>query len=293
MVAVSGHPGHGLGDGLGLGEELVPHARVEPGVVGPALAGRVPVRDVAGVQMEGRVLAEEEAVVGERVVADALVAEGREGERRLVRGGGGEGAEGAQQVGFGRVEALVADAVVVRPARPQVGQPGVDVVLGVVAARADPGRCEEGADLGVDLPGEVRGVGADADERLPDGDRDLPGDGHLGARVGAVGEVAAEGGHMGAVDGLGARPSARHGGLGGGARHERATGDGAERDGTASDQRAPGESGAQVLVLLGHAHALGEPLGYAHTRSVHGVQKSTPRATGHRPPGGRFTNRRS
>jgi hypothetical protein len=147
VVAVGGHPRHGLGDRLGLGEELVPHARVEAGVVTPALAGRVAVRDVTGVQVEGRVLAEEQAVVGERVVADALVTEGREGEGPLVRGGGGEGAEGAQQVGFGRVEALVADAVVVRPARAQVGQLGVDVVLGVVAARADTGRCEEGADL--------------------------------------------------------------------------------------------------------------------------------------------------
>jgi hypothetical protein len=147
VVAVGGHPRDGLGDRLGLGEELVPHARVEAGVVTPALAGRVAVRDVTGVQVEGRVLAEEQAVVGERVVADALVTEGREGEGPLVRGGGGEGAEGAQQVGFGRVEALVADAVVVRPARAQVGQLGVDVVLGVVAARADTGRCEEGADL--------------------------------------------------------------------------------------------------------------------------------------------------
>lgn len=33
-------------------------------------------------------------------------------------------------------------------------------------------------------------MGADADERLVHGDRDLPGDRHLGARVGAVGEGA-------------------------------------------------------------------------------------------------------
>lgn len=228
--------------------------------------------------MEGRVLAEQQAVVGEAVVADALVAEGREGERRLVCWGGGEGAEGAQQMRCGRVEALVADAVVVRPARAQTGQLGVHVVLGVVAARADTGGGEEGADLHVDLAGEVRGVGADPDERLLDGDRDLPGDGHLRARVGAVGEVAAEGGDEGAVDGLGRGSGAggRYGRLGGGPRNEGATRDGAECDGAASDHRAPGESGAQVLVLLGHAHALGKPLGYAHTRNVHGVTSCSP-----------------
>lgn len=137
VVAVGRHPRDGLGDRLGLREELVPHARVEPGVGGLARTGGVGVRDVARVQVEGRVLAEQQAVVGEAVVADALVAEGGEGERLLVRGGGGEGAERAEQVRLGRVEARVADAVVVRPPWPQVGELGVHVVLGVVAARAD------------------------------------------------------------------------------------------------------------------------------------------------------------
>nr|BBJ53389.1 hypothetical protein SAVMC3_60180 [Streptomyces avermitilis] len=74
-----------------------------------------------------------------------------------MRGRGGEGAEGTHEVRGGRVEAVVADAVVVRPARAQVGEPGVQVVLGVVAARADAGRGVEGADLGLDLAGEVPG----------------------------------------------------------------------------------------------------------------------------------------
>lgn len=134
VVAVGRHPRDGLGDGLGLGEELVPDAGVEAGVGGLALVGRVGVGDV-GVQVEGRVLAEEEAVVGESVVADALVAEGGEGERRLVVGGGGEGAEGAEEVGGGRVEARVAHAVVVRPAGLEVGEFRVQVVLGVVMRR--------------------------------------------------------------------------------------------------------------------------------------------------------------
>ncbi|GHF67458.1 hypothetical protein GCM10018783_40930 [Streptomyces griseosporeus] len=76
-------------------------------------------------QVEGGPLAEDEGVVGEAVVADALVAEGGEGERRLVGGRGGEGAEGAEQVGVGRVEAVVADAVVVGAAGAQVGELGV------------------------------------------------------------------------------------------------------------------------------------------------------------------------
>lgn len=226
-------------------------------------------------QVEGGVLAEEEAVVGQAVVADALVAEGGEGERRLVGGRGGEGAHGAQQVGGGRVEALVADAVVVGPAGAQVGQLGVQVVLGVVAARADTGRGVQGADLGLDPVREVPGVGADAEERLLDGDRHLPGDADLGAGVVAPGQVAAEGGDEGAVDGRGGGggggPLGRHGGPGGGARHERAAGDGAQRDRAAPDHAAPREPGAQVLVLLGHAHARGQLLGYSHTRNVHGV----------------------
>ncbi|GGX86528.1 hypothetical protein GCM10010510_34620 [Streptomyces anandii JCM 4720] len=229
-------------------------------------------------QVEGRVLAEDQGVVGQAVVADALVAEGGEGERLLVGGCGGEGAEGAEQMALGRVEALVADAVVVRPPGAQVGEPGVQVVLGAVAARADAGRGVQGADLGGDPPGEVPGVGADADERLADRYRDLPGDGHLGARVVAVGEVAAEGGDEGAVDvtggggGGGNRgPRAGHGGPGGRARHERATRDGAQRDRAASDHRAPREPRPQVLVLLGHAHAPGELLGYSHAWNVHGV----------------------
>ncbi|GHF67451.1 hypothetical protein GCM10018783_40920 [Streptomyces griseosporeus] len=143
----------------------------------------------------------------------------------------------------------------------------------MVAARADAGRGVQGADLGLDPAGEVPGVRADPHERLLHGDRDLPGDGHLGARVVAIGEVAAEGGDEGAVDGLGRGGAARrgYGGLGGAARDERAARDGAEGDGAASDHRAPREGGAQVLVLLGHAHAAGEPLGYAHARNVHGV----------------------
>ena len=166
-------------------------------------AGRVGVGDVAGVQMEGRVLAEQQAVVGEAVVADALVAEGREGERRLVGGGGGEGAEGARAGAARPGRSPGGRRRSSRSGPGEVGQLGVHVVLGVVAAGADTGRGVEGADLGVDLAGEVRGVGADPDERLLDRDRDLPGDGDLGARVGAVGEVAAEGGDEGAVDGLG------------------------------------------------------------------------------------------
>ncbi len=220
VVAVGRHPGDLLGDGLRLEQELVPHARVEAGVVLPALARRVAVGDVAGVQVEGRVLAEEQAVVGQRVVADALVAERREGERLGLRGGGGEGAEGAQQMALGRVEARVADPVVVGLAGTQVGELGVQVVLRVVAAGTDTRRGVQGADLRRDLAGQVPGVGTDPDEGVLDGDRDLPGDRDLGARVVAEGQVAPEGGDQSAVDGLGRRGRAlgRDGRLGGGAR---------------------------------------------------------------------------
>lgn len=244
------------------------------------------------VQVEGRVLAEEQGVVGEAVVADTLVAEGREGERLGAVGRGGEGAEGAQQVGRRRVEARVADSVVVRLAGAQVGELGVQVVLGVVAAHADAAWGVERAHLGLDLAGEVPGVGADTDVRLLHRGRDLPGDRDLRARVVAEGEVAAEGGDESAVDllGLGRGGPGRDRGLRDGARYEGTARDGAEGHGTASDHVAPRELGAEILVLLGHAHVLGELLRYAHAWSVHGLRSCSRQSTRRKTEYGQIAN---
>ena len=81
---------------------------------------------------------------------------------------------------------------------------------------------------------------------------------HLGAGVGAVREIQAEGSDESPVDLLGAlsKPVASgRGHLRGRALHEGATHNSAQQvTASPSDHRAPGESGVQILVLLGQGH---------------------------------------
>ena len=110
---------------------------------GLPLPSRVGVRDVPDVQMERRVLAKDQTVVGQRVVADALVAEGREGEGLRIRRRGGEGADTcpARRGTAGSKPSWPTPSSFVQPGRRRVSA-GVQVVLGVVAARADTGQHE-------------------------------------------------------------------------------------------------------------------------------------------------------
>ncbi len=278
VVAVRHHPRHLRGDRLGLREERVPGGGVVRDLVGvQALSVRVGVADVAGVQVEGRVLGEDHVVVAGRVRADALVTEGGEGERLvhlaphvLARGRGAEGAQGRHGLLRGGVEALVADAVVVRGVGLQVLQRDVQVVL--VDRRAGRGerRRVQRAYLGGDLVAEVPRVLAEAQERLLHRRRDLPGDPELGVRLGTEGEVTTDRGDQRTVDavGRGSRHQQRRGGRTAGAERT-AHGEGPDGDGAGAQHPAAGEAAAQVLVLLGHAHTVGELLGHAHTWDIH------------------------
>ncbi len=213
MVAGRHHPRDGAGDGLVLLEEQVPVGRVVA-VRLLAQAVGVGVADVAGVEVEGGVLAQDDVVVGGGRVAHALVAEGREHERPGVRRRRTERADRRAVGRRGRVEALVADAVVVRRAGVEAVQGRVDVVLLDGGAYAREPRGVQVADLGGDPAAEVVGLRPHAYVRLPDRERDLPGDPHRRLRVGAEGEMAAEGddrraGHLGGGgDGSAALPSA-------------------------------------------------------------------------------------
>lgn len=268
VVAGGDHPRHARGDALRLRQELVPHARVVR-VRLLALPAAVGVADVARVQMEGGVLAEDQLVVGEGVIADALVAEGGEDER-LGRGGGRtERADRRHPGGVRRVEAVVADAVVVRRPRLESVQADVQVVLvdGGQFPRQRGG--VQRAHLGLDPPAQLPRLQPDAQERPLHGERHLPGDPHLRLRGGAEGQVAPERGHERAVD-------RRRGGR----RHQRgrrrrarppreqpAAGRGETAREPAGQRAAAGDlgagvPGAQIVVLLGHAHATREPVGY-------------------------------
>lgn len=213
--------------------------------------------------MERRTLRLDKGVEADRGVTRVLVVtEGGERERpgAVRTGRGGEGVDGVRRARVGGVEAVVADAVVVRRVGAQVVQRRVHVVLVDVGAPADPGRCEQVTHLRRYPVAQVEGTSADPQERLAHRQRHLPRHTHLGPGIGAVGQVPAERRHQRTVHGgRGGRrhqrgrrrgrdtPRAREGGTGGG---DRAT----------AQQTATGEGAAEVLVLLGHAQGVGEPV---------------------------------
>lgn len=242
-------------------------------VGGQTVPGLLRVADVARVQMERRILRLDKGVEADRGVTRVLVTEGGERERPgAVRPGrGGEGVDGVCGTRVGRVEAVVADAVVVRGVGAQVVQRGVHVVLVDVRALADPGRCEQVAHLRPYAVAQVEGAAADPEEGFPDRERHLPRHPHLRPRIGTVGDVPPERRDQRTVHG--GRGRARHQrgrrrrrGTGGAARE----GDPGRGDRATAQQTAPGEGAAEVFVLLGHAQGVGEPVGKAHARSVHG-----------------------
>lgn len=273
MVAERDHPRHPAGERLDLRQERIPLAGVVVArVPGQPVPGLLRVADVARVQMERRTLRLDKGVEADRGVTRVLVTEGGEGERpgAVRAGSGGEGVDRVRGARVGGVEAVVADAVVVRRVGAQVVQCRVHVVLVDVGALADPGGSEQVAYLRRDAVAQVEGASADPEERCADGQRHLPRHPHLGLRIGAVGEMPAERRDQRTV----------HGGRGGsrhrrGRRRRRDTaaareGDTGGGDRATAQQTATGEGAAEVLVLLGHAQGVGEPVGKAHTRSVHG-----------------------
>ncbi len=262
MVARRHHPRHGPRDRLVLPQEQVPGGGVV-GVRRPARSAGVRVADVAGVQMEGGLLAQHQIVVGVRRPAHALVAEGREHEAFRTRGCRAEGGDGRAAGGRGGLPAVVADAVVVRRAGCEAVHGRVHVVLLQRGPHAlHPGRVQR-ADLGRDPAPEVVGAQADPRVRPLHRRRHLPGDPHPRPWVGAEGEMPAERGQRRA-----GRPRA------GRTRHRAgrgaAAGQQAARHRTRRHQRAAAHhAAAQVLVLLGHAQPLGERAGDADVGSVH------------------------
>jgi len=220
------------------------------------------------VQVEGGPLGDQHAVVGERVRADALVAERGEGERlgdRAAAGRGGERVDPPEVGEVGRVVAGVPDHVVVGGAGQQVAGGGVHVVL--VGRRDD--ACQLGvqrADLGLDLRAESLQGRADPQERAPHPVRDLPADADRGARVGAPGQMPAERDDHPARRGVGLAPE--RGGRAAADRHRGGGRGGAGQQGAAGEEQG---------VPLGDAQPGGKPVRQAHARDVgrHGLTVSS------------------
>ncbi|CAN5392293.1 hypothetical protein BH09PAT4_BH09PAT4_09330 [soil metagenome] len=304
VVAGRHHPRDLLGDEFGLSEELVPDPRVvDVRAVGTgrgdraAGSTRVGVRDVTGVQVELRVLAQQHGVVGECVVTDALVAEGGERIGRchvrvLAPGCGGELAQSAEVRRVRRVEALVADAVVVGGVREQPAEVDVQVVL---VGRPDRARDVgvQVAHLGVDPITEVERVPPDPDERRRHRQRGLPADRHLGTRVGAEGQVAAERDDRPAVDG-GPLEDGRGRGDGRGRAGRDGSGSTREERATAQQRATARSQPTQVVVLFGHRQTAHEGVRdthagdtrFGHRSIVAGLICRLPPTTGER----RLTN---
>lgn len=274
MVAERHHPRHPAGERFDLREERIPLAGVVVArVTGQPVPGLLGVADVARVEVERRILRLDKGVEADRGVTRVLVTEGGERERPgAVRAGRGpEGVDGVRGARVGRVEALVTDAVVVRGVGAQVVQRRVHVVLVDVRALADPCRREQVAHLRRYAVAQVERASADAEEGFLHGERHLPRHPHLRPRIGAVGDVSAERRDQRTVHVRGGGTRHQRGRRGrsrtGGAARE---GDPGRGDRATAQQTAAGEGAAEVLVLLGHAQGVGEPVGKAHTRSVHG-----------------------
>lgn len=225
--------------------------------------------------MERGVLAQDQLVVGERVIADALVTEGREDEPLRLRRSRAERADRRDALRGRRVETVVAHSVVVRRPGRQAVQGRVQIELLDRRELLRQARGVQRAHLRLDLPAEVPGPQADPYERLAHRERHLPGDPHLRLRVGAEGEMAGERRDEGAVDPHGRRADGRGGRGGGGRRRVRRGGRAAQQGQAAQARRGPGqrappaEAGPQVLVLLRHAQTAGQLLGNADVRCVH------------------------
>ena len=167
----------------------------------------------------------------------------------------------------------------------EVLQRHVQVVLVHRLAVRGQRRGVQGADLGLDLVAELPRVLAEAQERLLDRRRHLPGDAELGVRLSAELEVAADRSDQRAVDpgrrGAGQQLGTGRGGEGRRTAECTADGDGAHGHRAGAQHPTAGEAGPQVLVLLGHAHAVGKLGRHAHVGDIHARDSVSGALTAH------------